>query len=102
MQEYIELLQAWLIARGGTPSTGDGQWGLLHDIAFSYGVIPRPGDTIADLWEKIRIAVGDTACHCGDNSWQSARRILDILAPGSFAQGDSDYDLLRKIVDAVS
>lgn len=102
MQEYIELLQAWLIARGVPPGTGDAQWNLLFKIARSYGAIPSPGDTIADLWEKIRIAVGDTSCRCGDNAWQSARRILDILAPGSFAQGDSEWDLLRKIVDAVS
>lgn len=102
MQEYIQLLQAWLTAIGGTPGTGDAQWNLLFKIAVSYGAIPAPGDTISDLWEKIRWGVGGEFCFCGDNAWQSARRILDMLSPGSFAQGDSDFDLLRKIVDAVS
>lgn len=102
MQEYNELLAAWLSALGGTPATGDGSWTLLYKIAQAYGATPAPGDTIPDLARKIRISVGDADCHCGDNDWQSFRRILDRLSPGSAAPDDLIWDLLRKIVDAVS
>lgn len=97
------LLRKWLQAVDAPAGClDDGEWMLLSRLVSFYGGTPRPGDTIADLWRKIRVALGSTNCFCGDSAWDSARRILDILNPGSFRVGDSIYNILFKIVQFVS
>lgn len=99
----VALLNKWLQAVGGVQSCGaPSEWFSLAALVTAYGGQPSSGDTIADLWEKIRIALGDTSCRCGDNAWQSARRILDILSPGSLRPGDSLYNILWRILQAIN
>lgn len=99
----VALLNKWLQSVGGVSDCGSqSEWFSLAMLVTAYGGQPSSGDTIADLWEKIRIAVGDDTCRCGDNAWQSARRILDTLSPGSFRPGDSLYNILWRILQAVN
>lgn len=99
----VVLLRKWLQAVGATPGCPDErEYSLVWELALHYGGIPRPGDTLPDLWRKVLRALGDDGCHCGD--WQSntIQRILEILSPGSFRPGDSISELLRKILEEIN
>jgi hypothetical protein len=78
------------------------EYNLVWELVEHYGGTPRPGDTLPELWQKVLRALGDDACHCGDWQWNTIKRILDILSPGSFRPGDSIYNLLFRIVQAIS
>jgi hypothetical protein len=84
----------------GCPDTSE--WALVAALLESYGGTPRPGDTVPFLWEKIRRALGDTSCQCGNAEWNSIQRVLEIISPGSFRTGDSKYNLLWKLLEGIN
>jgi hypothetical protein len=100
--DYVTLLRKLAQALGETWTCADSEWHLVAKILQHYGGTPKPGDSITKLWEKIRIALGDTLCYCGDSEWHAIRRALDQLLAGSFAVGDSKYNLVFKFVSVVS
>jgi hypothetical protein len=99
----VVLLRKWLQSVGaefGFPD--EKEYNLYWELVQHNGGTPRPGDTLPELWQKVLRALGDNTCHCGDWQWNTIKRILDILSPGSFRPGDSIYNLLFRIVQAVS
>jgi hypothetical protein len=101
--DVVVLLRKWLQAVGASFGCPDErEYNLVWKLVEHYGGTPRPGDTLPELWQKVLRALGDNTCHCGDWEWNTLKRILDILSPGSFNPGDSIYQLLRKILDAVN
>lgn len=99
----VTLLNKWLQAVGGSSGCGpQSEWFSLAGLVTAYGGQPSPGDTIAGLWVKLRFAIDGQDCFCGDSEWQSARRVLDTVNPGSFRAGDSVYNILFKTVESVS
>lgn len=80
----------------------DREWQLTAAILTHYGGVPAQGDSIPKLWQKIRIALGDTSCRCGDSAWDSVRRVLELISPTtSFDANDSIYRLLWKLLEAL-
>ena len=99
---YLTLLRKLVQALDEVWTCDDNEWHLVAKILQHYGGVARPGDTIPKLWEKIRIALGDTLCHCGDTEWHSIRRALDQLLADSFSVGDSKYNLVFEFLSVVS
>ena len=99
----VALLRKWLQAVGAVPGCPDErEYNLVWALVEHYGGIPRSGDTLPELWQKILRALGDGGCHCGDFQINTIQRILSVISPGSFRPGDSISEMLRKIVSAES
>lgn len=96
------LLKKLVQALGEEWHCHDGEWQLVATILRHFGGTPSQGDTIPVLWQKIRIAIGDEACHCGDWEWDSIRRVIDQFLTDSFRAGDSLYNLVLKFLTEVN
>jgi hypothetical protein len=100
--DLVVLLKKIVQALGEEWHCHDGEWQLVATILRHYGGTPSPGDSLMLLWQKIRIALGDVDCHCGDSEWQAMRRALDQLIADMFRVGDSKYNLAWAFLEALT
>lgn len=96
--EVVVLLKKLVQAWGGTVECHDNEWILVSKLAALVGATPAQGDSLMLLWEKIRRALGDETCRCGNSEWNSIQLVLEALTPGAFSPGDSKYNLLWKLL----
>lgn len=98
----VVLLKKLVQALDETWECNDDEWHLVAKILTHFGGTPSPGDDIPKLWEKIRIALGNTGCFCGDWEWNSLVRILDQFLAATFVAGDAKYNLVLKFLEIVN
>lgn len=96
----IDLLRKLVQSLGGTFGCGENEWLLVAKILIIFGAVPRPGDTITGMWEKLRLQLGDTNCNCGNAEWDAIASVLNSLSPGAFSTSDARYNLLWKLLEA--